>query len=245
MIYHEDFNDGPAGWWGWVSNSGGPKPLEHTPGTPATPGSAGTVTTRSPWWIDYNHAPPGAGYLHMLFCTFTRGPVGEHFMEVGGKSSLIAGRFPTDYTNAAVTLRLKGELETRGAELVFLVQAAVDGLTSAWVLTGQPFRVTNDWSQQTVTLTPDESQWTCLCVRHDRGDMYGRRPLSSVLRDVNIDIMLVMFPLTVAPMGAISGDPHILRPEKDYPVWRSRLPEGYVTLDSIRIAFADNQKEKP
>jgi len=38
-------------------------------------------------------------------------------------------------------------------------------------------------------------------------------------------------------MGSIEGDPHILRPEKDYPVWRGRLPEGYVMLDEIRIEF--------
>jgi hypothetical protein len=36
-------------------------------------------------------------------------------------------------------------------------------------------------------------------------------------------------------MGPIGGDPHRLRPEKDYPVWRSRLPEGYVILDEVRI----------
>ena len=50
-------------------------------------------TTRSPWWIDYNHAPPGAGYLHMLFCTFTRGQLGEYYREVGGPHRLLDGRF--------------------------------------------------------------------------------------------------------------------------------------------------------
>ncbi|MCA9012330.1 MAG: hypothetical protein KDB01_21415 [Planctomycetaceae bacterium] len=35
----------------------------------------------------------------------------------------------------------------------------------------------------------------------------------------------------------LNGDPHLLRPEKDYPVWRSQLPEGYVTLDEVRITF--------
>jgi hypothetical protein len=35
----------------------------------------------------------------------------------------------------------------------------------------------------------------------------------------------------------LNGDPQLLRPEKDYPVWRSRLPEGYVLLDDVRIQF--------
>ena len=48
--YIEDFDRGPGGWWGWISNAQGPRPLEHAPGM---------VISRSPWWIDYNHAPPG------------------------------------------------------------------------------------------------------------------------------------------------------------------------------------------
>ena len=57
--YVETFEHGPGGWWGWINNARGPKALEHR---------RGMVISRSPWWIDYNHAPPGAGYLHMLFC---------------------------------------------------------------------------------------------------------------------------------------------------------------------------------
>src|SRR6185369_9317586 len=104
--------------------------------------------------------------------------------------------------------------------------------------TGQPMRVGPDWSEQTVVCEPDESQWTCLGSRHDRTDYYGRAPLPTVLADVNTNILLVLFPLDIAPMGPLDGDPHLLRPEKDYPVWRSRLPEGYVMLDEVRIAFA-------
>ena len=55
---------------------------------------------------------------------------------------------------------------------------------------------------------------------------------------MNTDILLVLHPLDVAPMGPLDGDPHRLRPEKDYPVWRSRLPEGYVWLDEVQIEFA-------
>ena len=40
-------------------------------------------------------------------------------------------------------------------------------------------------------------------------------------------------------MGVINGNQHILRPEKDYRVWRSKLPEGYVMLDYVKIEFRD------
>lgn len=229
-VYRETFDDNSGGWWGWISNAAGPKALEYRPGV---------VTSRSPWWIDYNHAPPGAGYLHLLFCTYTRGPLGEHIQEVGGPNGLINGNFSTDYRNAQVTVHARGELNTQGAELVLLVQATVGGVTSAWVLTGQPLTVTSDWREQTITLVNDDRQWTALGSRHDRRDCYGRVDLDAVLRDVNVDIIFVLFPLTIVPMGDIAGDPHILRPDKDYPVWRSQLPEGYVELDTIEIAFAD------
>ena len=230
QTYIETFEEGPGGWWGWISNAEGPKPLEHR---------SATVTSRSPWWIDYNHAPPGGGYLHMLFCTYTRGPLAEHFAEIGGQNGLLEGNFPTDYTDARITLRLKGELEKRGAELVLLIQATVGSMTSAWVLSGQPIEVTPNWSEQMITLPADPQQWICMGGRHDRTDYYGYLDLETVIADVNVDIMCILTPLTIKPMGPLEEDPHILRPEKDYPVWRSPLPEGYVTLDSIRIDFAE------
>jgi hypothetical protein len=62
-------------------------------------------------------------------------------------------------------------------------------------------------------------------------------PLKTVLSDVNTNILLVLYPLKISPMGPIDDDPHHLRPERDYPVWRSELPEGYVMLDEVRIRF--------
>ena len=56
--------------------------------------------------------------------------------------------------------------------------------------------------------------------------------------DVNTNILLVLFPLDIAPMGPLDGDPHRLRPDVDYPIWRHRLPEGYVAMDEARISFS-------
>ena len=229
MRYVETFDDGPGGWYGWISNATGPKPLEIRDG--------GAIS-RSPWWIDYNHAPPGAGYLHLLYMLNTRGRPGEHQREVAGENRFSRGGYPTDFTDARITLRLRGEVEAKGARLLLLCQAVQGGLCSGWLLTGQPFRVTPDWSEQTVTAVPDPAQWTCLGARHDRTDFYGEIPLPVVLRDVNTDILRVLHPLDIAPMGPLAGNPHRLRPERDYPVWRSRLPEGYVWLDEVRIEFA-------
>ena len=229
MIYRETFDHGPGGWFGWIGNAAGSKPLEV---------KDGYAISRSPWWIDYNHAPPGAGYLHLLYMLLTRGIAGEHQREVAGQNRFIGGRFPVDFTGARVTLRLKGELIARDAQLCLLVQSVQNGICSGWMLTGQPFTVTPDWSEQTVQLVPDPADWTSLGSRHDRTDFYGTIDLPRVLTDVNTNILLVLFPLDIAPMGPLDGDPHRQRPERDYPVWRSRLPEGYVQLDEVRIEFA-------
>src|SRR6516162_7191043 len=112
--YIESFDTGPGGWCSWTSNIEGPKALDVR---------HGVAISRSPWWIDYNHAPPGAGYLHMLYCLMTKGPgFGEIYTERAGENRFVDEEFPTDFTNARITLRIKGELEPRGAQLVFLVQ---------------------------------------------------------------------------------------------------------------------------
>lgn len=227
-IYRETFDNGPGGWFGFAGNHLGLKPLEI---------DRSCAISRSPWWIDYNHAPPGAGYLHLLYMLHTRGAPGEQLREVAGVNRFITGGFGTRFTDATIRLRLKGELDLQGARLCFLAQGVHEGLCSGWLLTGQTFEVTPEFSEQTVVCRPDPTQWTCLGTRTDRADYYGTRPLEKVLGDANVDILLVLFPLTIAPMGPLAGDPHQMRPERDYPVWRRRLPEGYVCLDEISIEF--------
>ena len=229
-VYHEQFDDGPGGWYGWISNAGGPKPLEW---------QRGSLTSRSPWWIDYNHAPPGAGYLHMVFCLATAGPRSEACLEAGGTNRFLQGGYPANFSNASISVRLSGELVDRHARLLLLIQGNAGGITSGWLLTQSPLAISASVTEQTIHLEPDAANWTALGVRHDRADMYGVRPLDHVLRCVNVNLMLVLFPLDIVPMGTIDGDPDILRPERDYPVWRHRLPEGYITLEGIRIQFAD------
>ena len=86
---------------------------------------------------------------------------------------------------------------------------------------------------------PDQGHWTTLGSRHDRTDFYGVIELQKVLSNVNTNIMLVLFPLEISPMGPIPVEMDLLRPEKDYPVWRSKLPEGYLQIDTVRIEFPD------
>ena len=89
-----------------------------------------------------------------------------------------------------------------------------------------------------VTLAPDPKLWTALGTRPERADTYGTRPLENVLANVSTNVHIVLFPLDVVPMGPTEGDIDKLRAGHDYPVWRSRLPEGYVLFDTVQIEFA-------
>jgi hypothetical protein len=226
--YIEDFDTGPGGWMKVVDNWSVAAPL---------PVHDSAIWSYGPWWVDYNHAPPGGGYLQLLMCLMTRGPVGEVPREVGGANGFLKGNFPTNFTNAELTIRVRGELELAGAHVHLLVQGVQEGICSGWVLTGQPINIDKEYTETKIKAVPDAKQWTCLDSRHDRRETYGTRPLEKILSDVNVNIYLIVFPVNPRPMGPIKGDPHILRAGRDYPVWPSSIAQGYVAVDRIQIDF--------
>ena len=111
-------------------------------------------------------------------------------------------------------------------------------LSNSARLAARPLTCGGTPTHQWLNARLDADQWTSLDSRHDRTECYGTRPLETVLSDVNTNILLVLFPLDIAPMGPLDGDPHRLRPDVDYPIWRHRLPEGYVAMDEARISFS-------
>ena len=228
--YLEDFDQGPGGWMRVVDNFSPPAAL---------PIKDGVVRCQGPWWVDYNHAPPGGGYLQLLMCLATHGPSGESVRDAAGPNRFIADGYPTDFTNARITLRTRGELEAAGTNLHLLIQGSRDGICSGWVLSGQSFAIGTEWTDTTVTAKPDPAQWTSIGSRHDRTDTYGEKPLLDILGRVDINIHLIMFPVKPRPMGPIDGDPHLLRAGRDYPIWPASIAQGYVEIDRVKIDFAE------
>jgi hypothetical protein len=108
--------------------------------------------------------------------------------------------------------------------------------TANYVLTGQPLRVTPEWSEQTVTLSTEADQWTCLGARWDLLDYYGCADIDDVLADVNVDLILVLFPVEVVAAEPVA-DLHARRPHLDYEVRWDCLPSGRIELDTIRIDY--------
>lgn len=231
--YVETFDSGPGGWFSWAGHSKNvPLQIED-----------GVAVSRSPWAIDSNHAPPGAGYLHLLFVlpTANLAEFPQEIRELSGPNRFVEGGFPLDFTNAKVTVRLRGEVESKGAKLVLLVQGHVGDRTINSILTGQSLEITRDWSEQMLTLAPDLRQWTCLGARHDLLHFYGWGDIADVLRHVDVDLIFVFFMSDVVPLPPMDGDHHRLRPQIDYGIDASKLPEGIVMLDEVRIEFAERK----
>ena len=226
--YIESFDHGPGGW--------------YADRYYALPVWDGIAYSFSPWWVDANHAPPGAGYLHMLMWTYTdkRWYQGSdaYTRKLPYKGARFAEEnYSRDLTNATLTVRLRGELDAKGAKLVFLVQAVTNKTTANMALTGQPFRVTEDWTRQSVILRPDSKQWTCLGSRHDMTKDYGCDDIATVLKDVNMDIIFILLPIKVVPADKSIRDPNQPRAVADYVVDPQYLPKGLVMFDLIRIDY--------
>jgi hypothetical protein len=222
--YVETFDKGPGGW---IANRYHPLPLFD-----------GVAHLFGPWYLDSHHAPPGAGYLNMLMYLYTKKDTETR----GGPNAFIRGKYSTDLRNVRITLRVRGEMDLQGAQMIVLVQSKTAKTTANFVLTGQPFRIEKDWTEQTVTLAPDPKQWTCLGGRESKKSQYGCDDIDVVLSDVNLDLMFVLFPLNVVPVKPVA-EPHKLRAGQDYPeepsyeVWQKFLPKGLIMIDTVKFEY--------
>ena len=231
VTYTESFEDGAGGWIAWLG------PGQPVPATIED----GALVSRSPWGIDSNHAPPGGGYLHLLFILHTahQPDPGPNYGPLLAGNRFIEGGYPRDFRNARVTLRLKGEVDLQGAELRLHCQSRMGDKAINFVLTSQSFEVTPEWTEQTVTLAPDPAQWLCLGARRDLTEVYGWSGIEEVLRDVDIDIILLLHPLKIVSLAPQQGGPHQRRAGVEYEVDTSYLPSGEIRMGNVQIEFAD------
>ncbi|MCM8822235.1 MAG: hypothetical protein NC831_05410 [Candidatus Omnitrophica bacterium] len=227
IIYTETFDDGPGGWLGWDKNGAFRLEIKDS-----------SIISESPWWIDCNHCFPGAGFLHILFALHTshKNINPEPLIRVADRNRFVDGNFPTDFTGAKITLKIKGEVDLKGSNLYLLVQGNTGKIWVNQIFTGYPIKITKDWSIQSFTLIPDQKFWTQLGSREDRKNTYGEGPIEKLLANVNGDIIFVLFPLNVAPVDK-NVDPYKGWAERDYEVDREKLPSGYVMLDEAEIEF--------
>jgi hypothetical protein len=225
--YIETFDNGSGGWCAWGTGSHLPEVRD------------GALITRGPWRVDPNHSAPGAGYLHLLTYLYTHPTYyTEPFAVQVGANRFLAEHKDRNLTNARMTVRLRGEVDLKGAQLTLWVQADIGNSRPNFVLTGQSLVVTPDWSEQTLLLTDDPAQWTCAGGRHDRMDLYTLGDIRDALRDVNCDLIIVLFPLNVVPLDAPLEERDRLRTHSEYEPDYAYLPSGVIEFDTIKIEYS-------
>lgn len=236
--YWEDFSGNPCGW---IANS-----REQLIVDPE-----GAVC-RGPWALDANHAPPGAGYLHLLMHIHTleerlhapyarqAGMYSDAFIRER-RHAFVHGGHSRNLTNVRVRVRIRGEAALRGSQCTILAQGqpGLRGPRANWILTGQHYEITPEWSDQELLLTPDPSQWTFLGSRHDLTDLYGHAPIERVLEDVNVSLIFVLFPVVVEPESPVP-DKHLAWADKDYFARRDLLPTGFVRFRYVWFRYPPN-----
>ena len=201
----------------------------------------GIANCYSPWFLDPNHAPPGAGYLHLVLWMHTD----KRWYQSSRKS---AARLPyrcssfadngksKDLRDARLTVRLRGGVDLKGAQLVLLAQSETAKTTANMVLSAQPLAITAEWSDQTIVLANDPKQWTCLGARVGQEYQYGCDAIDTVLSDVNVDLIFVLFPLKPTP-ACEGADRPGLYAGLNYPADVKSLPRGLIQFESIRIDY--------
>lgn len=235
IVYLEDFEKNSGGWM-----TDKFRPLQVNEGIAYCYGDPARGPVYAPWSVDFWHAPPGGGYLYMLLWLHThrdRVPAAGYYPGYPGNRFTAEG-YPTDFRNAEVTVRLRGDIELRGAELHFWAQST-DGEVTPNYLFLPPIKVTSEWSEQSFTLSPDPKLWRCMGGRHDRSDYADgcRIPIDRVLEDLNVDMIFVLYPLNIVPTEPVE-DMHRLRAEAEYKVDYEKLPKGVIEFDWVRVAFA-------
>ncbi|HWL51019.1 MAG TPA: hypothetical protein VNQ90_01190 [Chthoniobacteraceae bacterium] len=228
---------GPADYWedftepqrGWIADSRSQLPI----------GPDG-ARCEGPWILDANHAPPGAGYLHLLMhlhmmeerlqAPYARasGMYPETFIK-SKRHAFIHGGRSRNLVNTHIRIRLRGNVALRGSRMTVLVQSQPDahGPRANWVNTGQHFIITPDWSDQELLLRPDPADWTFLGSRHNLTSLYGYVPIEETLANVNVSFIFVLYPLAIAAVEPVE-DLHLAWADRDYTARRDLLPVGHV-----------------
>jgi hypothetical protein len=159
----------------------------------------------SPWWLDNNHAPPGAGFLNLLANTF----MGKAAGPADPSSAL-------DLTNGLFVFSLQTEnLNLRGGQVLFWFQVvSPNGTYTNYALFGAPIYQGSSVMQTDETyvyLSTDPGMWKCLGSADARSDTYGCSvSFQDAIKNVNNDFGLIVMPASSDPDPVVQPSGKIL-----------------------------------
>lgn len=200
------------------------------------------AVSSAPWWIDPNHAAPGAGYLHLVAFAY------HHDWSSDGEITVPSPGRPMDLRNATVHLRYRAPTLRLppSAKLYLWFQTKISSAAAPegrvyvnYLLDSRPLPVgtaASGWLDVTLRLPTDDSQYRCLGSSASRTDRYGcAASVADALRDWNIDLgFVIVFPDEGAA-EQISGSVEFQRVSIDLP-FANLLTHENAPADLIRGA---------
>ena len=177
-----------ACWTSWLS---------LTACTIDVPVAGDRMVLESPWWLDPNHAPPGAGYLGLVTWTYLD----------GGPDETTFGVPALDLRDVTLRVALRAEnLDLKGSHLNFWFQTTMpDGRFANFVYQRAPIERHlpangSDLELVEITLSGDPDAWTCLSTAPDRADFYGCMDVREAMSAVDNDFGFILFPVSGSPL---------------------------------------------
>lgn len=187
VLYSEDFSRGSRGWHYYAKS-----PFNNIlscihsvpPDGCVIPcrWENGFIESRSPWWIDYNHKPPGAGLLNVLFVIW----LDSYYGGLRQKS--------LDLRDARLHCRVMiAEANLKGNHVYFWFQTfnSEENKYHNYVLTKRPLDVSkaaSSWRDVTIPINTDGADWTCLGSSQERSDKYACGSIEMDLQNVNANL---------------------------------------------------------
>jgi hypothetical protein len=200
VIYNEDFSAGSGGWHYYLLANSPPANAEFCISYASYGYSLlcmvrggwtapGVIESHSPWFLDPNHASPGAGNLNLLGFVFLNG---RH----GGLPQ------PTiDLRNGRLSARVYADsLALNGGHVYFWFQTYVPSLGkwANFALTSSPLESRlkdKQWVTIDLTLKNSAADWTCLGSSLARQDTYGCVGVTRALGNVNTNFGFIVLPV--------------------------------------------------
>lgn len=210
---------------------------------PLLPGPSGgadaAAMSQGPWWLDGNHAPPGAGYLFLIAFAYHRD------WSIDGVIAPTSTRRSTDLRGASLRVRWRApELRLPpGASVSFWFQARGEMIMAPqremvnYLQVRTPLataaNIPSAWREDVVHLAPRADDYLCLGSNPDRTDLYGcRRGPVEALADWDTDLGIVIHMPELAMAEQVSGSVEIssIRIDLDEAVaaqvWEIPPPQG-------------------
>lgn len=210
FVYQNDFE--PRIEWNYYSLDGAIRPLE----TRRENGNT-FLASIGPWWIDPNHAPPGAGYLSLIAFAH-HGSWGYYFSPDGSyrvdrhsggpplnkKTALgqfaypapIGGTSPLDLRDGRLSFKIRSHANLPDGVALHLWVQTVDASTGKFVnyLLKQSIQTNGVWQHHTLVLSSNDDDWICLSSNANRTASYGcSATIAEALRHFDVDLGFVLF----------------------------------------------------